>query len=192
MKNIVILIGPSGAGKSMIANILKEKYSATEFISTTTRSSRDGEIDGVSYYFKTEEEFDEMLEKKELIEDSIYAGNHYGLTKTAVFDTLEKSDLCVAVLDKEGAFAVKRLFTDYSDVTVSFIFVHAKISTLYLRMVNRGDSVEKIAERLQNIIDNREFLQGSFCDYTLFNEDLTETMQLLDHFMQKILKKLID
>lgn len=53
MKNIVILIGPSGAGKSMIANILKEKYSATEFISTTTRSPRDGEIDGVSYYFKT-------------------------------------------------------------------------------------------------------------------------------------------
>lgn len=186
MKNIIVFIGPSGAGKSKLAEVLKEKYAAVEFISTTTRLPREGEIDGISYHFKTEEEFMDMKKNGELIEFSSYAGNYYGLTKSAVYEALEKSNLCVVVLDKNGAFAIKKIFKDDENVSVKFIFVHAKLSTLYLRMVNRGDKVEKIAERLQNILDNDELLQGSFCDFTIFNDDDFENAEsLIDYFMRK-------
>ena len=189
MKHIIVLIGPSGSGKSTIAEMLKKKYEAVEFISTTTRSPRIGEINGISYHFKTEEEFEKMLKRNEFVEHSTYAGNKYGLTKYAIFETLKKNDLCIAVLDKHGAFSIKNLFKENDNVKIHLIFVHAKISTLYLRMVERGDSVEKIAERLQNIVDNRELLQGAFCDFTIFNEDIENTKNEVRYFIEKFVKK---
>lgn len=187
MKNIIVFIGPSGSGKSMLANVLKEEYQALEFVSTTTRLPRVGEIDGKSYYFKTEDKFKEMMKNNEFIESSKYAGNYYGLTKDSIYNALEKSDLCVAVLDKNGAFSLMDIFENDKNVNVYLIFVHAKISTLYLRMVNRGDTVEKIAERLQNIFDKKELLQGSFCDFTIFNDgNFYDAKKELDYFMKNL------
>lgn len=189
-KKICVLIGPSGSGKSTIAEEIKKNYGAKEFISTTTRSPRKDEIKDVSYFFKSREEFEEMKKNGELVESSEYAGNYYGLTKESIYDTLEKTDLIIAVLDKYGAFAIKHLFENNENVEVVFIFINAKISTLYLRMVNRGDKVEKIAERLQNIIDNKEMMQGAFCDYSIFNDgDFEITKQSLRHVVEKILEK---
>lgn len=188
MKNIMILIGPSGSGKSMIAEFVKNNYNAVEIKSTTTRSPRIGEVDGINYYFKDISEFEELLNNGQLIEHVEYAGNYYGLTKDAVHSALDSSDFIVAVLDKHGAFEIKNMFKNDQNVNVFFVFVHAKLSTLYLRMVNRGDSVEKIAERLQNIMDFDELLQGAFCDFTVFNDgDFSETEKI----MRRIIKRFI-
>lgn len=190
MKNIFILVGPSGSGKTLLSNYMHLKYHATEFVSTTTRLPRDGEVNGVDYHFVTNETFKEMMEKKELVEHSEYAGNHYGLTKDAVFDALAKSDSCVAVMDMHGANAIRYLFKDDETVNVVCIFIHAKISTLFLRMVSRGDKNEKIAERLDNMIENHEFFNGGSCEYTIFNNgDIEDAEKEMDEIAEKILKK---
>lgn len=187
MKNIFVLIGPSGSGKSTVAKLMKEKYGAIEFVSDTTRFPRIGESHGKDYYFDTEEEFEMLRKNGELLEESFYAGNHYGLTKKAIYAALDKSDICVTVLDRNGAFAISKLFEKNEEVKVRFIFVHARISTLYLRMVERGDKPEKIAERLQNIFDKKELTQSYFCDFTIFNDDtLSETEHVLECYMKRL------
>ena len=184
MKHIFILVGPSGCGKTLLSNYIHEKYQAVEFISTTTR-----EVDHVNYHFVTKETFEEMIEKHKLCEFAEYAGNYYGLSEEAVYSALEKNDICVAVMEMRGALSIQYLFKNNSNVKVHLIFIHARLSTLFLRMVDRGDSKEKIAERLDNIITSKELLNGSSCDYTIFNDgDIRDAEKNVDKIFEKILK----
>ena len=174
----------------MLSNYIHEKYQAEEFVSTTTRLPRVGEVDHVNYHFVTKEIFEEKIEKKELLEFSEYAGNYYGLTKDAVYSSLEKSDICVAVMEMRGAMSIQYLFKNDQNVNVHLLFIHARLSTLFLRMIDRGDSKEKIAERLDNIIKDKELLNGASCDYTIFNDgQIEDAEKTVDKIFEKIFKK---
>ena len=189
MKNILIFVGPSGSGKTLLSHYLKEEFGAVEFISTTSRWMRIGEKNHKDYHFISEDEFKKKIERDEFIEYSQYAGNYYGLTKEEVYETLKKYDFCVAVMDIRGAHAIKYIFKDNEDVKVSLIFVHAKLSTLFLRMVERGDNNEKIAERLDNIIEDHELFNGGSCDFTIFNDtDFEYAKRELKWYLKKILE----
>ena len=190
MKHIFILVGPSGCGKTLLSNYIHEKYQAVEFVSTTTREPRVGEVDHVNYHFVTKETFEEMIEKHKLCEFAEYAGNYYGLSEEAVYSALEKNDICVAVMEMRGALSIQYLFKNSPNVKVHLIFIHARLSTLFLRMVDRGDSKEKIAERLDNIITSKELLNGSSCDYTIFNDgDIRDAEKNVDKIFERIFKK---
>ena len=189
MKNILIFVGPSGSGKTLLSHYLKEEFGAVEFISTTSREKRIGEKNHEDYHFTSEDEFKKKVEKGEFIEYSNYAGNYYGLTKESVYETLKNHNFCAAVMDIKGACKIKLLFEDDKDVSVHLIFVHAKLSTLFLRMVERGDNNEKIAERLDNIIEDHELFNGGSCDFTIFNDqDVDYAKRELRRYVEKILE----
>lgn len=78
---LTVVSGFSGAGKGTIIKELRKKYDYELSISATTRKPRKGDVDGVDYFFKTREEFEQMIEENKLIEWAEYVGNYYGTPK---------------------------------------------------------------------------------------------------------------
>ena len=157
------IIGPSGCGKSFIASYLKEN-GFVGYVTHTTRPMRVGEIQDVSYHFV---DIDTFMKTK-TIESNEYpagSGKYYGLS---VKEVEEKSDKnVVAVLDINGAMALKKAFPD-----TKIVFVWAPIELLEERMRSRGDSEESIKERLENVTKSREYENCKYADYILNNIDI--------------------
>lgn len=103
MNKLVIITGPSGAGKTSVAEVIMHKFPLVRAVTSTTRPKREGEVEGVHYYFKTIPEFQSMISQDELVEhEEVYEGGFYGLPKFSLKNSLSKSHTLV-VLDVEGA-----------------------------------------------------------------------------------------
>ena len=81
-------------------------------ISATTRAPREGEVDGREYFFKTREQFEQMIEHDELIEHACYVGNYYGTPKSYVMEQLEAGKNVILEIEIQGALKVKEKFPD--------------------------------------------------------------------------------
>lgn len=137
---MLILCGASASGKTVTALSLQKRYGLVKAITTTTRAMRNGEKDGVDYFFITKTEFLKRLEEGKFVESSLYNGNYYGCGKDQVDDNK------VIVLDPNGLHAFQAL----NDPHVITVLLMCDSSKRKERMVGRGDKNEKIEERLQN------------------------------------------
>ena len=157
---IIIINGPSGSGKTTLGNYFGS-LGLQEIVSTTTRSPREGEIDGVSYYFVTEAEFFAT----ERVEESFYSGNYYGVTKKEVESKIGRGESAYVSLDIKGALRFKELYPKDT------ILIYLKVSRTLIkrRMFRRGESVETIRQRLMHHRTTREDLNGQFADYIIHN-----------------------
>ena len=104
---LIIISGPSGSGKSTVTKIVKDKLNIPLSISATTRSPRDGEIDGKDYFFLSEEEFKNKIANDEFYEYANVHGNYYGTLKKTVEDNLEKGLNVILEIDVQGALIAK-------------------------------------------------------------------------------------
>ena len=105
---LVIVSGFSGAGKGTVMKRLMEKYDSYSLsISATTRKPRDGEEDGREYFFKTVGQFEDMIEKGQLIEYAKYVGNYYGTPKEYVEKQLDEGRNVILEIELQGALQVK-------------------------------------------------------------------------------------
>lgn len=172
---ILIINGPSGSGKTTLGNYFKT-YGLTELVSTTTRAPRPGEIEGVSYYFVTPEEFENI----EFIEHSEYSGNKYGITKKEFEDKL-KSGHSFASLDKNGVKRLKELYPE--DVRVIYLLVSK--TKLKSRMHSRGDSILGIMKRMKHYKTTEEDKNFVLADYIINNNGNLNKLYINGH---KILK----
>jgi guanylate kinase len=146
---IVILSGLSGTGKSTLARWLEMNGNFIEAVSHTTRPQRGGEIDGVHYYFVSEEEFNQMLEDGKFIEFVELYGYKYGLT----YDEIERIHAlgkdAVVVLHPEGLRYFDKVCKQYGCLRV---MLHTDaIEVLRYRMVVRGDDPDVIEKRLAEV-----------------------------------------
>ncbi|MFO8069151.1 MAG: AAA family ATPase [Alkalibacterium sp.] len=139
-KRLIVLVGPSGSGKTTLGDELSER-GLPKLVTTTTRKPRPGETDGIDYYFKKEEE----LDPDDFVEQTIYNGNLYGLTKAEVREALIKFPLVHVSLDKNGAKALKAVYPEETFV----VFVYVSEEEMRKRMKIRGDKEDKIAERIE-------------------------------------------
>ncbi len=137
---MLILCGASASGKTVTALNLQKRYGLVKAITTTTRALREGERDGVDYFFISKEEFEKRLKDGKFVESSLYNGNYYGCGKDQVDDNK------VIVLDPNGLHAFQAL-NDPHVITVLLLCNSKKREE---RMVGRGDKKEKIEERLKN------------------------------------------
>ena len=167
MKNKVILfIGPSGSGKTTLINILINQYPDIfhKIVTSTSRLPRHNEREGVDYHFLNPVDFQNT---SKFLEQTHYAGNSYGITYNEVNSKLKQKHTLAAV-DINGLHH----FVEYlgKENVISF-FVYAPINVLRNRMFSRGDSKEKVIQRLTNIIQTREFNNQNLCDCTLLNDE---------------------
>lgn len=141
---IYILAGPSGSGKTTQANILSKREDFKRVITCTTRSMREGEIEGVDYFFKSKKEFECLLKNHELLAVTKYSGNFYGIPKQGLDKYIRsKSEHVVMVLDLNGVKELKK-------IGAFCIVLTLDVKTLKERMIERGDSLENIHKRLND------------------------------------------
>ncbi len=110
---LVVLSGPAGVGKgSIVKRMMELSDKVVLSVSATSRLPRPNEKEGINYFFRSREQFKEMIENNELIEWVEYCGNYYGTPKKFVLGEIEKGNIVVLEIEVEGALNVKRIFPD--------------------------------------------------------------------------------
>lgn len=165
---LVVVSGFSGAGKGTLMKALLEKYDNYALsISATTRKPREGEVDGREYFFKTVEEFEQLIDQDELIEYARYVDNYYGTPKEYVEQQLAAGKDVILEIEIQGALKVKAKRPD----TVLIFVTPPTASELKKRLVGRGtESMDVIKSRLRRASEEAEGMSGY--DYILVNDDL--------------------
>lgn len=140
---IFVIVGASGAGKTSIARKLEESNDWVECKSHTTRTMRDGEVNGKDYYFIDEETFNEMLANGEFAENVTYDGNQYGISKEEIEAIHSKGNNCFIIANYDGYKQIKKIYPESKS-----IFVYARVGDCLTRMKARGDSTRNAHNRI--------------------------------------------
>lgn len=169
-KMLVVLSGPSGVGKGTIVDILKGNYGFMSSVSCTTRKPREGEVDGVAYFFKTREEFLALAESGEMLEYDEHFGNYYGTPKQYVVDKLKTDDVILEI-EVNGALNVKKLMPE----ALLIMITPPSMDELKRRLFGRGtETAEQIENRMERI--RYELSKQNEYDYVVVNDKLDETV----------------
>lgn len=171
---LTVVSGFSGAGKGTIMKELLAKYGQNYAlsISATTRAPRPGETDGVEYFFKSREEFEQMIADGELIEYAQYVGNYYGTPKAYVEKQLEAGRDVILEIEIQGALKVREQFPD----ALLLFVTPPSADELKKRLIGRGtESMEVIESRLARALEEAEGLEEY--DYLVVNDVLAECVE---------------
>ena len=163
---LIVFSGPSGVGKGTVrAKIFENENNFDYSVSMTTRAQRPGEVDGKDYYFRTREEFEEMIRKGEMLEYAEYVGNYYGTPLTYVNQTLDEGKDVFLEIEVQGALQVKEKVPD----GVFVFLTPPDLEELRGRLVGRGtDSAEVINSRMMKA--KEEIRLMSEYDYAVVND----------------------
>lgn len=167
-----VISGPSGAGKStVVAELLNKKREVALSISATTRGKRAGEEEGVNYYYKSRDEFEEMIKNNEFLEWAKYCDNYYGTPKKPVEKVLDEGKDIILEIEIQGAMQVKKNFPESI-----FIFIAPpSYETLVSRLKNRGTETEEVVnKRINTALSELKFAKEY--DYILVNDVLSDTV----------------
>jgi len=165
---IFVFTAPSGGGKTTLVKFMKRRFKdITYSISTTTRSPRSSEKDGIDYKFVTENVFRRHIREKKFVEWAKVHGSYYGTPVKSIKDALKKGLSIMLDLDVRGAKNVKKMFPE-----ANIIFITASsVKELERRLLARGqDSRETIKRRLKNA--RKELKEIKNFDYLVINDDL--------------------
>lgn len=170
---LIVVSAPAGCGKdTILEQALKANDNLFYSVSATSRAMRPGETDGISYYFKTREQFEEMIKNGELLEYTEYVGNYYGTPKKAVTDMLEAGKDVILKIEIEGAANVRRMFPD---CTMVFI-LPPSFAELDRRLHKRGtETDEVIKQRLETA--RKELKFAEHYDYLVTNAALEDAVE---------------
>ncbi len=178
---MAILSGFSGVGKGTIVGELVKRYGYVISISATTRLPRDGEKEGVNYFYKTTEEFEDMIKKEELMEYAKYVDNYYGTPKDYVLKQIENGNDVLLEIEMQGALKVKERFPE---VALIFI-VPPKVADLRERLLKRGtEDAEMIDTRMARSKEECKYL--SHYDYVVVNDDLEECIRQIHEILEAV------
>ncbi len=174
---LIVISGPSGAGKGTICReLLRSSNGSLELsVSATTRKPREGEIEGVNYFFKDKDEFIKMVENGEFIEYAKVHDNYYGTPKKYVMDKLEEGKSVILEIDVQGGMKVKHVFEE-----AVFVFIMPpSIEELKNRIEGRGTETEQdICKRMRNAYG--EVKHAHNYDYVVVNDDLRDAAAKID------------
>ena len=177
---LFILSGPSGVGKGTVRKRLFEERTELQYsISMTTREMRSGESDGVDYFYKSKEDFEQLIEEDQLLEYAKYVNNYYGTPRNYVEETLAKGKDVFLEIEVQGALQVKENFPQGV-----FIFLFPpSLEELKNRIVNRGtESQELVINRLKEARKEIEMMHAY--DYVVVNDDVSLAVERVKAIIQ--------
>ena len=165
---LIVISGFSGAGKgTLVRRLLKKFDNYVLSVSMTTRLPREGERDGVEYFFTDKDHFEETIEQNGLIEYASYCGNYYGTPRVYVEEQMAAGRDVILEIEIQGALKIKEKFPESL-----LIFVTAPdVRELVHRLKSRGtESEEMIIQRLARAVEESEGIESY--DYIVVNDDL--------------------
>ena len=184
-RKAILFSAPSGSGKTTIIKQLSKRYDCFEFsISATSRSPREGEKDGVDYYYISYDDFKARAAKGDFLEwEEVYQGLCYGTLKSEIDRIWDNGHVIVFDVDVMGGKNLKRYF---GDAALSIFVKPPSIEVLEQRLRNRGTETEEaIRKRLGRA--ELELQEGSSFDVTIVNDDLQnaieDTVKVIDKFL---------
>ena len=173
---LLVISGPSGTGKGTVCKKLLSNRSNIKYsVSATTRKPRDGEIDGVNYFYLSEKEFLDLLQNDALIEWDKYCDNYYGTPKKYVEDALDQGIDIILEITVEGALEVKK---KYPDCVLLFI-LPPSFEELRRRIVGRGTEEFDVIEKRLNQAQ-KEMSAVFEYDYYVVNDSLEEAVNNIE------------
>jgi guanylate kinase len=181
---LIVFSAPSGAGKSTLKDALMRRFPRLRYsVSATTRNPRHGEIEGVHYYFKTPEEFLDMIDRGELVEHMRVHDNFYGTPRAPILRNLEEGYSVILDLDVFGKVNFDKAFPD----ALGILIVPPSLEELERRLVSRKtDSADTIRVRLRNASQELEFARnrGKY-EYTVVNDDFDRALEELTSILER-------
>jgi len=177
---LIVISGPSGTGKgTVIKSLIKSLCNSNSHISilpsVTTRSPRTGEREGYSYFFRTKDEFLEMVRKNQLIEWVEYCGNFYGTPREQLENTLKAGLDVILEKDVDGALKIKMAYPD----SVIIFIAPPSLKELRRRIESRGtESTDAIEKRLSRALEELEYIREY--DYVVVNNSVNETVSAIN------------
>ena len=173
--NLYILSAPSGAGKSSLISALLQQDEHKRMmvsVSHTTRQPRQGEVEGVHYYFVSVEEFEQLIDEGIFLEYAkVFGGNYYGTSLPAIEANLAQGIDVFLDIDWQGAQQIREKVPDVKSIFI----LPPSLLELERRLIGRGqDSAEVIADRMSKAVS--ESSQYSEYDYIIVNDNFTQAL----------------
>ncbi|EPY10175.1 guanylate kinase [Paenibacillus alvei A6-6i-x] len=165
---LIVLSGPSGVGKGTVCKaLLKKTNDLTYSVSATTREPRAGEVDGVNYFFKSREEFMQMIEEDRLLEYAEYVGNYYGTPCDFVEQKLTEGRDVILEIEVQGAMKVKEKFPN----GIFIFLLPPSLDELKDRIRGRGTEQEHVIDSRMNVAVEEIALMENY-DYAVVNDEI--------------------
>lgn len=169
---LIVISGFSGAGKGTVVKRLVEDYGYSLSVSATTRAPREGEQDGREYYFKTKEEFMNLIDYNGFIEWAMYVENYYGTPRAFVEKELAAGHNVILEIEVQGAMNIKR---QYPDAVLIFLTTPSA-AVLKERLIGRGtEGSDVIEKRMKRAIEESEDM--AHYEYIVVNDDLDQCVK---------------
>ncbi len=186
--NLYIIAGCSGVGKGTLLKLFLEKNPEIKLsVSATTRAPREGEKDGINYFFVSRDDFKKSVDNNEFLEWAEFSGNLYGTKKSFVEKTLNKGIDLILEIEVQGAKQVKTAMPE----AISIFIMPPSIEELEARLRGRHtESEEAIQKRLHEV--NREIEEGKNFDYRIINDKLENALLNLQNIFNSKRKENAD
>lgn len=169
---LYIISGPSGTGKGTICDRVLKKRSIDLSVSMTTRAPREGEVDGVDYYFVTKEEFEKSIADGMMLEYANVFDNMYGTPKEAILKKLDRGRDVILEIDVQGSLQVRDKMPDDS---ILIFVLPPSMQELRCRLMGRAtDAADVIEKRLKGALSEIKLI-GEY-DYYVVNDDLDKAV----------------
>lgn len=177
---LVVVSGFAGTGKGTVMKELLKRYDSYALsVSATTRNPRPGEVDGREYFFKTKDEFEQMIREHEFVEYACYVGNYYGTPKKYVQEQLSAGKDVILEIEIQGALNIKKIFPD----ALLLFIAPPSADTLKERLTGRGtETAEVIEKRLARAVEESRGIENY--DYLVVNDDLDECVETVHQVIQ--------
>lgn len=176
---LLVVSGPSGVGKgTVLHDLMNTQKNLVYSVSATTRNKRDGEIEGVSYFYKTHDEFKQMIDEDEFLEYAKVHNNYYGTPKEFVERKINEGKIVVLEIDVQGAVNVKK----NTDNAVFIFLAPPSLSELKNRIVGRGTETEQdINVRMKNARKELEYIK--YYDYLVINDHINSAINSVNEII---------
>ncbi len=179
MKNFYVISGSSGVGKgTVIKEFLRRNPNFRLSISCTTRGMREGEVDGVNYFFLNREEFQNCIKNNEFLEWAEFSGNFYGTKREFVEKCLENDENLILEIDTKGALQVQSLM----DNAVLIFIAPPSVQELEKRLRGRHTETEEAIQKRLNSI-KLEIENSKHFDYKIINDTVENAVKELERII---------
>jgi len=169
---LLVISGPSGVGKgTVLHDLMNTQENLVYSVSATTRKKRDGEIEGVSYFYLNHDEFEKMIAEDKFLEYAQVHNNYYGTPKEFVEKKINEGKIVILEIDVQGALNIKK----NTDNGVFIFLAPPSLKELKKRIVGRGtETDEDIKIRMNNAKKELEYIKDY--DYIVINDHLNSAI----------------